>query len=218
MVNFDSVIFDFDGTVADTGEGVFDSVRYAIRMEGLAQPSDEDIRKFIGPPLFESFHSEFPEIDDDRVQKLIIHFRAKYSVDGIYKFKVYDGMETLLDNLHRAGVKTAIASSKADTFINFILKNCGLAQYFDEAVGANMKYTASDKSGLVGEALERMKVTDRNRVLMVGDRKYDIEGAHKQNVACAAVLFGYGNLEEFKEYKAEYIVKDCAELEKIIVG
>lgn len=217
-MNFDSVIFDFDGTVADTGEGVFESVRYAIRMEGLPQPSDKEIRSFIGPPLSESFHSFFPEIDDDRVTQLIIHYRAKYSVDGIYKFKLYDGMESLLERLRSAGVKIAIGSSKPEVFINHILETCGLKKYFDAAVGAQTDSVGNDKADVVAEAIKRLSKLGASKPLMVGDRKYDIIGAHKCGLPCAGVTFGYGGVGEFEEYGADYIVNVCEEIDKIVIG
>lgn len=216
MANFDSVVFDFDGTVADTGEGVFEGIRYAIRMEGLEQPDDIEIRKFIGPPLIDSFQKLYPGIDDDCVTRLLIHYRAKYSVEGIYKFRLYDGMENLLQALKDNGVKTGIASSKPEIFISHILKTCDLEKYFDVAVGANNNESVnSTKEALVRDA--RHRLGDDEKVLMIGDRKFDILGAHGAGIPCAAVLFGYGNKAEFEEFHADYIVENCEELKKIIL-
>lgn len=216
MANFDSVIFDFDGTIADTGEGVFEGIRYAIRMEGLEQPDDIQIRKFIGPPLIDSFQKLYPGIEDDCVTRLLIHYRAKYSVDGIYKFSLYDGMAELLQTLKDNSVKTGIASSKPEMFISHILKTCDLEKYFDAAAGTSNDESINTKEAIVRDA--RHRLGDDEKVLMVGDRKFDIIGAHDAGVPCAAVLFGYGNREEFEEYKADYIAKDCNDLKKIILG
>lgn len=214
MTNFDTVIFDFDGTVADTGEGIFECIRYAIRMEGLEQPNDTEMRRFIGPPLTYSFHKQFPEIDDDCVTRLLIHYRAKYSVDGIYKFKLYDGMEELLRSLRSAGVKTAVGSSKPEVFIEHIVKNSMLSDCFDATVGTSSDTENSGKKAIITDAINRLGGS--NKALMVGDRKFDIDGAHEAGIPCAAVLFGYGSREEFEEHNAEYIVDSCKQLEEII--
>ena len=217
MSNFDAVLFDFDGTVADTGEGVFLCVRYAIDAHGLEQPSDEDIRKFIGPPMIVSYHTLYPQLNDDEVQSLMQSYREKYAEVGLYKYKLYDGITELLKKLNENGIKTAVASSKPQEALENIIKVSGIDKYFDCIVGADRNYTDSDKATIVEEAIKRTGVTDKSLVLMVGDRKYDIVGAHKAGIACAAVLFGYGSQEEFDEYQADYIVNSFKEVEKIVL-
>lgn len=217
MSNFDAVLFDFDGTVADTGEGVFLCVRYAIDAHGLEQPSDGDIRKFIGPPMIVSYHTLYPQLSDDEVQSLMQSYREKYAEVGLYKYKLYDGITELLKKLNENGIKTAVASSKPQEALQNIIKVSGIDKYFDCIVGADRNYTDSDKATIVEEAIKRTGVTDKRRVLMVGDRKYDIVGAHKAGIACAAVLFGYGSQEEFDEYRADYVVNSFKEVEKIVL-
>lgn len=217
MSNFDAVLFDFDGTVADTGEGVFLCVRYAIDAHGLEQPSDGDIRKFIGLPMIVSYHTLYPQLSDDEVQSLMQSYREKYAEVGLYKYKLYDGITELLKKLNENGIKTAVASSKPQEALENIVKVSGIDKYFDCIVGADRNYTDSDKATIVEEAIKRTGVTDKSRVLMVGDRKYDIVGAHKAGIACAAVLFGYGSQEEFDEYRADYVVNSFKEVEKIVL-
>lgn len=216
MVNFDAVLFDFDGTVADTGEGVFYGVRHAIDVFGLKQPSDTEIRKFIGPPMVTSFSQLFPDLSDGEIQELIKCFREKYAEVGLYKYRLYDGLEELLKKLNENGVKTAVASSKPQDFLEKIIKVSGIEPYFDCIVGASKGFADSDKATIVGAAMEQTGVTDKSRVLMVGDRKFDIVGSHKVGIACAAVLFGYGSREEFEEYHADYIVESFKEVEKLV--
>ena len=217
MSNFDAVLFDFDGTVADTGEGVFLCVRYAIDAHGLEQPSDEEIRKFIGPPMIVSYHTLYPHLSDNEVQSLMQSYREKYAEVGLYKYKLYDGITELLKKLNENGIKTAVASSKPQEALQNIIKVSGIDKYFDCIVGADRNYTDSDKATIVEEAIKRTGVMDKSRVLMVGDRKYDIVGAHKAGIACAAVLFGYGSQEEFDEYRADYVVNSFKEVEKIVL-
>ncbi|MDD6275545.1 MAG: HAD-IA family hydrolase [Clostridia bacterium] len=218
MNRFNTVIFDFDGTVADTGEGIFECIRYAVRMEGLPQPSEEELRRFIGPPLLDSFMRAYPEISPEQATQLVIHYRAKYSVDGIYKFRLYDGMIDLFKKLRENGIRTAIGSSKPETFIKCILDSADLGQYFDVAAGSTPGIQECTKAMIIRDALTRLEIDNPDGVLMIGDRKYDIDGAHEIGIPCAAVLFGYGSQEEFEEHKADYIVSDCKQLEKIILG
>ena len=192
-------------------------MRYAIDAHGLEQPSDEDIRKFIGPPMIVSYHTLYPQLNDDEVQSLMQSYRKKYAEVGLYKYKLYDGITELLKKLNENGIKTAVASSKPQEALQNIIKVSGIDKYFDCIVGADRNYTDSDKATIVEEAIKRTGVTDKSRVLMVGDRKYDIVGAHKAGIACAAVLFGYGSQEEFDEYRADYIVNSFKEVEKIVL-
>lgn len=217
MSNFDAVLFDFDGTVADTGDGVFACVRYAIDSYGLEQPSDSEIRKFIGPPMVTSYHALYPQLTDDEVMSLVNRFREKYKSDGLFNYRIYDGMLELLKKLRSNEIKTAVASSKPQEELERIIKASELCKYIDCIVGTDITYKDSDKATIVGEAIKRLGA-DKSRVLMVGDRKFDIIGAHKIGIPCVAVLYGYGSREEFEECKAEYIVSSCDEIAKTVFG
>lgn len=215
--NFDAVIFDFDGTVADTGKGIFGSIRYALNACSLPQLDEKSLRTFIGPPLHDSFKRECGA-DDEMCVKLVAKYRESYAVKGIFEFELYPGMEELLKKLKAEGIVTGIASSKPEDFINIILNNTRLNKYFDLTSGSDPRYVESDKTEIVKKCIQKMKLPENSKILMVGDRFYDIVGAHNAGIECAAVLFGYGNPEEFKKYKAEYIVKDVNELKNIIFG
>lgn len=217
MSKFDAVLFDFDGTVADTGEGVFFCIRKAIERFGLRQPTEAEIRKFIGPPMVVSYKTLYPQLGDDEVQKLLVSFREDYVKTGLYKFRLYDGITELLKKLSESGIKTAVASSKPQKELERIITYSGIDKYIGAIVGADINYKDSDKATIVEDAMKKLGVEDKSRVLMVGDRKYDIVGAHKVGIACAAVLFGYGSREEFEEYKADYVVESFEEVEKLVI-
>ncbi len=216
MPNFDCVIFDFDGTVADTGEGLFEGIRYAIRMEGLKQPTDAEMREFVGPPLTESFKRQFPEISDEQVNKLIIHYRAKYSVDGYYKFRLYDGMEDLLLTLKAEGIKTGIGSSKPQVFLDHILKTCDLEKFFDAPVGADSDAITSKKEIVEKAANILNEKFGCTKPLMVGDTKFDIIGARQAGVPSVGVTFGYGKVEELLIHGADYLADNCEDIKRIV--
>lgn len=215
--NFDAVIFDFDGTIADTGKGIFRCIRHALSECGLEPISNESLRTFIGPPLHDSFKRECGT-DDETTTLLVSKYRECYAKEGIYEFDLYDGIVELLKDLHKNKIITGIASSKPEDFINIIVKNTELSPLFDVTSGSDPKYIESDKTMIVKAAIKKMKLSDDAKILMVGDRYFDIVGAHNAGIPCAAVLFGYGNIEEFKKYKADYIAKNTQDLKKIIIG
>ncbi len=214
-LNFDAVIFDFDGTVADTGRGIFNCIRYAVNKNSLPELSEKALRTFVGPPLHESFMRECG-VNEDMANTLVADYREIYSVKGIYEFDLYDGITDLLEEIQHSGGVTGIASSKPEDFINIILNDTGIKKYFDVTAGSDPRYIESDKTTIVNACIKKMNLKENAKILMVGDRLYDIVGAHNAGIPCAAVLFGYGSREEFEEYNADYIAKDTDELKKII--
>lgn len=217
MKNFDAVIFDFDGTVADTGRGVFRCIRESVAKSGLEPLSEASLRTFIGPPLHDSFRRECHIDDDELVETLVAQYREVYSASGIYEFEIYDGMKGLFSDLRQAGVKVGIASSKPEDFIEIILKDTGLYECFDTFAGSDPRYADCDKTTIINTCIKKLGLPDGSKYLMVGDRCFDIAGAHSAGLPCAAVLFGYGSQAEFEQYGADYIVKDAQELKEIIL-
>ncbi|MBQ7596017.1 MAG: HAD-IA family hydrolase [Clostridia bacterium] len=217
MSNFDAVIFDFDGTVADTGRGVFRCIRESVKKSGLPPLSEKSLRTFIGPPLHDSFRRECRIDDDELIETLVRQYREVYSASGIYEFEIYDGIEELFKELRKAGVKVCIASSKPEDIINIILEETGLKKYFDIAAVSDPRYADCDKTTIIKTCISKLALPEGSKYLMVGDRCFDIEGAHNAGLPCAAVLFGYGSREEFEEYGADYIAKDARDLKRIIL-
>ena len=119
-MRYDTVVFDFDGTVADTAQGIFESVQYAMRKLGLPQASENTLRRFIGPPLPYSFR-QFVGLSEDVADQAVLFYRENYGAVGKFKLYFYDGMPELLRSLRGAGVRTCLASAKPDRFIQQIL-------------------------------------------------------------------------------------------------
>lgn len=218
MAKFDCVLLDFDGTVADTSEGIFEGIRYGIRMEGLPMPSPESMKTFIGPPLNEGFRNHFPEASDGQIEMMIIHYRAKYSVSGYYKFKLFDGMEDLLLTLRENGIKTGVATSKPQVFMDHIAKTCDLEKYFDVIVGAESDKLDAGKKDIIEKAFNSLKVHGCEKPVMVGDTKFDIIGAREAGVPSIAVTFGFGSVDEMIVNGANYVAKNCEEIKNIVFG
>ena len=207
MAVFDYVIFDFDGTVADTGEGILKSLQYSFIAMGDPAPDLSDLKKFIGPPVYYSY-THFYGISEDKVDFYIKKYRERYREKGIYESEVYPGLKELIASLKENNIKVGIASSKPENLIYSVSDYLGITQMFDAIVGVksdNSKH--STKAGLIAQAMTELGAEDKNKVLMVGDRLFDIDGAHEAGIKCCAALWGYGNRAEFEEHNADFIVQ-----------
>lgn len=216
MANFDYVIFDFDGTVADTGEGILKSLQYSFVAMGDPAPKLKDLEKFIGPPVYYSY-THFYGIPEEKVDLYVKKYRERYREKGIYESKVYDGLVELVNSLKESGKKVGIASSKPESLIYSVSDYLKITDLFDAIVGVksdNSKH--STKAGLISQAMADLGATDKNKVLMVGDRCFDIDGAHEAGVKCCGALWGYGDEEEFKAHKADFIVKVPRDIENLV--
>lgn len=205
MSKFDYVIFDFDGTVADTGEGILKSLAYSFEQMGDTVPEMSELKRFIGPPVYYSF-THFYGISESDVGEYIKKYRERYKREGIYECELYEGMLPLIDCLHKKGVKIGIASSKPEHLIYSVADFLGITELFDAIVGVQVDDSNhSTKAGLILEAMEKLGAEDKNRVLMVGDRLFDIDGAKGAGVPSCGALWGYGSKEEFIRHGADFI-------------
>ncbi len=217
MRKYDYVIFDFDGTVVDTGEGILKSLQYSFKEMGREVPDLDDLKKFIGPPIHYSYTTYYG-VSEEEVGMYIKKYRERYRAKGIYECALYKGFPEVLDTLHEKGVKIGIASSKPESLIYDVSDFLGVTEKFDAIVGVQLDDSNhSTKTGLVLEAMKKLGEEDKSKVLMVGDRCYDIDGAAGAEVDSCGVLWGYGSKEEFREHNATYMVSDTEELLKIVL-
>ncbi len=212
--NYDAVLFDFDGTLADTGVGIFDSIKAAIASMGFRPISEKRLRTFIGPPVFDSFKREL-DMSDEQCKAAVKKYREVYDEKGIYHFEVYPGIEELLHDLKKSGIKVAIASSKPEKFIRRLIAFLKWNEFIDCISAPKGDDKPEDKSVLITNAVNEFGIK-KSRVLMVGDRHFDINGAKIAGVHSAGVTFGYGSAEELKDAGATYIAGSADELSKII--
>ena len=205
-----AVLFDWDGTVADTRPGIFNSVRYAIGQYGIADKPDDELRYFIGPPLYDGFEHVFgvsPELANELTDTYRVYYRDK----GIFECNVYEGVGDLLRKLHDAGVKTAVVSSKPKEYLDRLVEHFGLADHLDAVVGPAMDNHNSNKTVLVNQALKELMLLP-STVAMIGDRHFDMEGAKAAGVNAVGVLYGYGTEEELCKAGADAICDQVADL------
>ncbi len=213
MKKYNVFLFDLDGTLTESSDGIFKCFSYALERYGLE--IGENKERLIGPPIVDSF-MDFYGLDKDQAMEAMEIFRERYSVKGLYENQVYDGVEEMLKKLNEAGKRVVVATSKPEVFARKILAHFQLDQYFEFIAGAGLKGVRDAKSEVIEYALENCKITDRSEVLMIGDRKHDVLGAHENGLDCLGILYGFGNRAELEEAKAEYIEEHVEDILKYV--
>lgn len=215
---FTHIFFDLDGTLTDPALGITNSFIHALKFYGMEIPSYEELCKLIGPPLPYSFETTFG-FDHDKAMQAVAKYREYFSTKGLFENKVYDGISELLQTLKEQGKHLFVATSKPEEYSIKIIDHFGLSRYFDFVCGSLMDESRSKKSEVIAYALERCGLGqgDKEKVLMVGDRFHDIEGAKANGLKSCGVLFGYGARQELEEAGADYIVKSVNELLEVIL-
>jgi len=217
MNHYDAVIFDNDGTVLDAAPGMLGCANVAFAELGYPTLTMKEYMPYLGPPLQDSF-SRFAGMSREEAEQAIAIYRREYNGAGrCYELEVYPGMEDLLRNLRAAGVKTAIASSKPTVFLEKILSGIGLRALFDAVCGVELNRLHGGKDDIIAEAARQCGVPV-GRCLMVGDRCFDVEGAHTLGIPCVGVLYGYGSREELEKAGADYLVEGCGVIEGICLS
>lgn len=214
---FHYILFDLDGTLTDPGLGITSSVQYALRALGIEEPSLDRLEPFIGPPLSDSFR-EFYGLDEKQIDTAVAKYRERFRDRGIYENEIYPGIAQMLAQLKADGKSLSIASSKPTEFVERILDYFEIRAYFDHIVGSNMDGTRGRKEEVVEEALRRMALPGMTPaqkkavVAMVGDRRFDIEGAKEHGLTSVGVSFGYAPEGELEQAGADFIVDTVEEL------
>ena len=216
MKNYRYVLFDLDGTLTESGEGIINSAVYALKKFGI-EPEMNTMTKFLGPPLKDSFR-DFYGFDDEKCEQAVKYYREYYTTKGIFENRVYDGVEECLKKLSEAGLHLAVATSKPQGFAVKILEHFHLAQYFDYIGGAELDGSRSVKADVIVHTLKNCGVNDRSQVIMAGDRHHDVLGAKALGIDCIGMLYGYGTREELSKAGAVYIAETPLEAAKWLLG
>ena len=206
------IIFDLDGTLTDSGEGIINSVLYAYEKMGLPLPPENRRREFVGPPLSESFAAH--GVPAERIDEAIRTYRERYvGGGGKYENRVYDGIPELLKKLKDAGYKLYVGTSKPEPVSNDILKKFDLHKYFDIIAGATEDLTRETKTQVLEYLVEQIGSKGENdELIMIGDTKYDVLGAADLSIPCIGVAWGYGLPFDMENAGAVGIAKDTEEL------
>lgn len=196
------VLFDMDGTLCESGDGIINSAKYALRELGLPELPPETLRRFIGPPLGQSFQ-HFCGMDQAFAERAITVYRERYNRIGWRENRLYPGIEALLKDLKASGAKLSTASSKPKPMLERIMAYFKITPYFDATVAAGIDGFHSSKSEMIEQAIHECGGAQKREVVMIGDTHFDAEGAVAAGVDFLAAAYGYGTREELAKAGAE---------------
>lgn len=227
MRNYDIALFDLDGTLSESGEGILDCVRMVFRETGRPLPEEKIIQSFIGPPMYDSLSR--CGFDDEAAKEGVEIYKRHFIESGIYKNKVYDGMFDTLEALKKAGVRMGVASTKYQKFTDRIIRMLKLEPYFD-IIGGSTSLSGElpegekprhDKDEVMEYVIHSLRQSDSDRIIMIGDTRFDADGAAKVGTDFIGCLFGYGTKEEMeKSYTigSPFFVRTPAEITGIVLS
>ena len=212
-MRYQNVIFDLDGTLTQSEEGIFTGIERTLRCMGWPVPEKEQLRRFIGPPLYWSFHYGLG-MSVEEAEKAQRIYRAYYRSEGWKRNRAYPGIPRLLRSLKEAGIRSFVATGKPKHSAEDVCQYFGLSPYLSGIVGPTDDDRTADKAGFLSDILEK---AGRNTV-MVGDRHYDADAARECGIPCIGVTFGYGSEEELKNAGATELAGSVRDLQKLLLG
>lgn len=212
---YEYVFFDLDGTLTDSGEGIINAAIYALEKYNIEVNDRSELRKFIGPPLQDSFSTDYG-FQEDEIEDVIKIFREYYSEKGIFENTIYENIQAMLFELKNRGKKLVVATSKPEVFTKKVLDHFNISSYFDYVSGATLNNEKIKKVDIIRDAICKLGITDKSKVIMVGDRKLDVLGAKENGIDSIGVLWGYGDLLELEKVGPTYIAEKVLDLLEII--
>lgn len=207
-----SILFDLDGTLTDSGEGIMKSAIFALAHYGIAAPSEATLRTIVGPPLSESFARL--GIPQDHVEEAIKIYRSRYNPIGRFENHPYPGIRELLEQLREDGHKLYVATSKPEWMSIEILEHFDLARYFDMICGAATDLSRNSKEAVIAHLLEECGTQEH--AIMVGDTAFDVIGAKAHGIPCIGVSWGYGKIEDMEDAGAVAIAQTMGQLYELL--
>jgi dTMP kinase len=208
---YDAVVFDLDGTLTQSHPGILSATRYALEAIGI-DCDGLDMKSFIGPPLYESFRAL--GLDEADTRRGIALFRGRYESEGWADARVFEGIPALLRSLKAHGAYLAIATAKPRVQAERVLKHFGLYRYFDHVAATDPKDDHCDKAQMIRRALPE----GFRRVCMVGDHRYDMQGAVGAGVEGIGAVYGYGSREELEQSGASALVEGIPQLARLLLA
>ena len=203
-----TILFDLDGTLTDSGEGIIKSAAMVLEKYGLPVPSFEEMRVFVGPPLHETFHKF--GVPKDKCDDAVELYRTRYCTVGKFENVPYPGIRELLETLKGQGHQLFVATSKPEGMSIEILEHFDLAKYFDLICGATLDRSRLEKSDVIAYLLQQ--AGDKNNAIMVGDTVFDVVGAAAHGIPTIGVAWGYGKVEDMKKAGASAIAETPEQL------
>lgn len=207
-----TILFDLDGTISNSEEGITKCAQYALAAFGIEEPDSTALRFFIGPPLIGTFMEHYGMNETD-ARAAVDKYRERYNPTGIYECSIYSGVKETLIALRALGFQIGIASSKPETSCKRVLEHLGIDSYFDEIVGATMDGRIDTKEEVLQETIRRMKLDNKKEVILIGDTRFDVLGAKAVGIDCVGVTYGFGTKEELIESGVVHVCNSMEEVE-----
>lgn len=200
------ILFDLDGTLTDSQEGILNSIEYMLEFYGIHPEDRSKLRPWLGPPLKDSL-MKYYHFDEKTALEGVDKYREYFDRQGIFENKVYPGIESLLRKLTEQGHQLYVATSKPETAAVRIMEHFGLSRYFTYIGGATLDDSRTKKGAVIRYVLEMIGASDKGQVIMAGDRENDVMGAKENGIEVIGVLYGYGSREELAAAGADYIAE-----------
>lgn len=217
---FQNLLFDLDGTLTNSGEGITKCVQYALRAQGIEEPELKKLEVFIGPPLRDSF-IKYYGMTAQQAEAAVEKYRERYTDIGIWENKVYPGMMELLKDLQTDKRRLGMATAKPEVFALRIAERFGFNPYLEAITGCSLDGKTDNKKLVVAAALAKWQLTTaagKKTVALIGDRREDVLAAHENGIPCIGVGFGFGSYAELSEAGADYYAEDMAALHRLLIG
>lgn len=208
-----AVLFDLDGTIINSEEGITKCVQYALKSFGIEEPDLKNLLCFIGPPLGPVFQKKYG-FDEKQAWEAVLKYRERFDVTGIFECELYEGVADAIKKLKEEGYVVALASSKPETACRRILDHFSLTSYFDMIVGSTLDGSISTKQQVLEELGRRMahKEIKKEEMCLIGDTSYDAIGANQFGIRCIGVTYGFGTREELKQAGAFCVCDTISEV------
>ena len=212
-----NILFDLDGTLTDSREGILACIRHALDALGAPLAADVDLDRFLGPPLWGTFRELLPAGSGEvKVDAAVAAYRERFTRVGMFENRVYDGIPEALATLAGNGTRLFVATSKPRVFAERILAHFGLADRFERIFGSELDGRLTDKGELIAHVLSTSGL-DAAETAMVGDRRHDLEGALQNRVFAVGALWGYGSRDELTASGADLLLERPGELATVVV-
>lgn len=209
-MKYQTILFDLDGTLTDSFEGITKSAAHALSHFGIQIDDLHELRCFIGPPIKDSF-MDFYGMDEQTAEQAVQKYRERFREKGIYENALYPGTAEMLKSLYDAGFRLCIASSKPKIFVEQILNYFYIAEYFSVVVGSELDGSFGEKTEVIAYALQ-LAGSSKEETVMIGDRKYDALGAKENEIAFVGACYGFGGEEELSLYPHCFLANSTADI------
>ena len=216
MSKYKYIIFDLDGTLSDSKEGITKSVQYALKKVGIIEDNLDNLNHFVGPPMVEEYMKSYG-MSEEKAYETLDYYRERYVPTGIYETKIYPGVKEVLEAVKQKDLKIGMATSKPEGMAEDVAKYLKIYDYFDIICGADLHGPIQSKASVLNKLFESSDFVKEESVL-IGDTKFDVEGANEVGIDCLGVSWGTGTKKEMLDRGAFEIFDDYQSVIDYFIG